>query len=322
LLPNKFDMMRGAATVALCLVSRVAAAQEKPSQVPHNDKAVYVGLIEDDRRQLARLGSKDFDPVSNRTITPVFVRDASGWKPIQQLDQKITWTVAFDGKNLGQVESEPLLPSQARLDKVAGPSSTHSILTPADKIPAVGKAEGKFNGNFETVVRRPLVVVSRPNFNDPDGWKRGIVPDQVTALVRSSFRKVFSHIRQCDASREPLNTDWNFPDSEIVTAKAYSSKKKAFLVETELRHSRCVYDVNGNDLQSLGGNQWFYVAPNRQVMYLGNRWELVDAGDYDGNGESEVIFYLAEGKDDLVETEGYVLFYDDFRRNVRYTWND
>jgi hypothetical protein len=42
------------------------------------EKAVYVGLIEDDRRQLDHPGPKDVAPVTNRTITPAFEKNAAG----------------------------------------------------------------------------------------------------------------------------------------------------------------------------------------------------------------------------------------------------
>jgi len=322
LLFHELDKMaKCGAVLALFVLFPLARAQERPSHAERDNKAVYVGLIEDDRHQLANLGPRDFGLVKNRTITPAFVKDASGWKPVKQLNQRVTWTVAFDGKKLGVVVSEPVSGSDTS-EKAPGPSDTHSILTPTDKIPEVGKPNGKFNGNFETAVRRPLVVVSEPNFTDPDGWRREGVPDQVAGPVRSSFRGVFQHVRQCDPSGEPLETDWYLSDSEIVVSKAYVSNKGSFIVETQLKHNHCVFNLDGSRLQSLEGDQWFYVAPDRQVTHLGDDWQLVDAGDYDSDRKSEVIFYVAEGRQDFVETEGYILFYDDFRRNVRFTWSD
>lgn len=308
----------GAVVALFLLLPSVSAQKSAPAL---SDTAIYVGVIEDDRQQLANLGPTDFDLVKGRTITPAFMRDASGLGPVKRLDHRVTWTVAFDGKKLGEVVSEPI-PSSEVSEKTPGPSDVHSILTPADKIPTVGKANGRFNGNFETAVRRPLVVVSQPNFADPDIWRRTNLSDPVGQLVRSSFRSTFRHVRRRDPSGEPLKTDWSPPDSEIVVSKVYGSDKGSFLVETEMRHHRCVFYHDGSRLQSLEGNQWFYVDVDRRVAHLGNDWQFLDAGDYDRDGRSEVIFYVAEGSEDFVETEGYVLFYDDFRRNVRFTWSD
>src|SRR6266849_8674964 len=316
-------------TAAVYAVPWLAIAQSIPQPVPHGTEPVYVGLIEDDRRELTRLaeGIPGPDPVPNRNITPYFVRDPSGWKPVQQLNQKIKWTIAFDGKNLGEVESEPIPAPQARPKGVWGPLCVHSILTPLSKGSIVGKAEGDprgtFNGNYGVAVRRPFVVVSKRNFSDPDHWKRSKLPDEVMGQVRLAFRGKFSHVRQCDASGEPLKHDFSVPDSEIVVVKAYGSNKGAFVVETQLKNHHCVFNMNGPELQLLEGDQWFYASPSNDVFHLGRDWNLIDAGDYDGDGKSEIIFYIAESEDDCcVATEGYILFWDDFQRNVRFTWSE
>jgi hypothetical protein len=43
---------------------------------------------------------------------------------------------------------------------------------------------------------------------------------------------------------------------------------------------------------------------------------LVDAGDYDGDGKAEVIFFVSGYNED-----GYAMFYDAFRKNVFSTWS-
>jgi hypothetical protein len=167
-----------------------------------------------------------------------------------------------------------------------------------------------------------LVVVSKPNFTDPERWKRTKLPDDLVQSIRKVFRDTFHHVRQCDSSGEPLGRDSRVLDSEIGVLKAYGSNKGSFLVETQLTKHRCVFNKDGDNLQLLEGDQWYYVTPTAVVTFLARDWELVDAGDYDGDGKSEVIFYVAESEDDAaVEKEGYILFYDDFQHSVRFTWN-
>jgi hypothetical protein len=310
----------GAALSVVCASFWLGARQEGPLQ-EQTAKAIYVGVLEDDRGQLNRLGPKDPTPVANRIITPAFEKDGSEWKTVASLNQRITWTVAFDGKKLGEVESEPR--SQVASEKGGGPTNVQVIQTPRGKIPSIGKPQGRFNGNFGRLVRRPLIVVSRPHFSDPDHWARKEPPPPAVAEVRASFRKTFRHLRQCDASGEALKDDWKIPDSEIVVSKSYGSEKREFLIETRILHNKCLFNADADDFQSLGGNQIFYVAPDdRGAVFLGLQWEMVDAGDYDGDGKSEVIFYIAQGKDVDVETEGYVLFYDHFSHSVRFVWEN
>jgi hypothetical protein len=143
-------------------------------QAQSQRETVYVGFIQDDRGELAKLGPNDSGPSKNRVVITAFSKDAMGWKTLEGLDQSVKWTVAFDGKNLGEVETRPSpAPEVAVNPNPVEASSTYAhavqaILTPADKIPAIGKPGNKFARAFETVVRRPLVVVSAPNFGDPD----------------------------------------------------------------------------------------------------------------------------------------------------------
>src|SRR5260221_2205362 len=118
---------------------RSTVAQQKATQAPDDDQAVYVGLVEDDRRQLAQLGSKDVGLVSNRTVTPAFARDVSGWKPVDHLIRTVRWTIAFDGKNLGELDSEPISEPQAHPNSLKGPLYIHSIDTPRSEERRVGK---------------------------------------------------------------------------------------------------------------------------------------------------------------------------------------
>lgn len=316
------------ALAAGSVLATLPTARSTPQVVPAGP--IYVGLIEDDRRQLTQLGDGHSvpgqksidDPVPGRTITAYFVKDGTGWNKVQQLNQGVRWTVAFDGKDLGRVESALIPTSESRPKNFPAVLCVHAILTPPTNVPAVGSAGGDFNGGWGFNVRRPLVVVSKPNFTDPEHWKRAKLPDDLVQSVRKVFHKTFPHIRQCDPSGEPLPADSRIPDSEIGVLKAYSSNKGSFIVETRLANHRCVFNMDGTELQLLEGDQWYHVTPVGEVVFLARDWKLVDAGDYDGDGKSEVIFYVAESEDDAeVETEGYILFYDDFQHSVRFTWN-
>jgi hypothetical protein len=307
---------------ALLFLGLLVMGQDRPSRAARDDGAVYVGLIEDDRRELAMKGANDSGPTRNRVIMTAFSKDAEGWKNLDGLNQKIKWTVAFDGKKLGEVESQPSPKVEAVVNENPVETSStyaravHVILTPADKVPVIGKPGGRFNGAFETVVRRPLVVVSKPNFQDPDRWKATTLPTELVQPIRTAFKQTYQHVRQCDAQGEPLKHDWEILGSELIVVKAYGSSKGFFLVETQLAHRHCVFDVNGENLANLEGTQWFSVSDNRAVRHLGNDWNLVDAGDYDADEKSEVIFFFG---DNQTGEEGFVLFYDDFHGQV--TWS-
>ena len=43
--------------------------------------------------------------------------------------------------------------------------------------------------------------------------------------------------------------------------------------------------------------------------------ELIDAGDYDNDGKSELLFWYSG-----YNRDGYILIYDDFRKSAEYIW--
>ena len=306
-------------SILLFLGLKVSLLGQQQPQLQH--EAVYVGFIQDDRRELAKKGANDSSPAKNREVIAAFSREVAGWKTLDGLNQNVKWTVAFDGKNLGEVETKPSPAPEVTVNpNPIEASSTyahaiHAIVTPANKVPTIGKPAYKFSGAFGGTVRRPLVVVSKPNFVDPDQWKPATVPSELVQPVRIAFSQAYQHVRQCDAQGEPLKQDWDVPESELAVVKTYASNKGSFLVETQLKQHRCVFDVNGKNLTSLEGIQWFFVGNDRAVRNLGSDWQLVDAGDYDADGKSEVVFFFGDSE---TGKEAYILFYDDFRGKV--TW--
>ena len=59
--------------------------------------------------------------------------------------------------------------------------------------------------------------------------------------------------------------------------------------------------------------EWYVVEPTGMVSFLNSNMWLVDAGDYDGDGKSEVLFAIS-GYDE----GGYRLYYSDFGRSAEF----
>ena len=268
---------------------------------------VFVALLDDNRGEMV-------DPpagaVPHRVIRPAFERTSSGWQQAKgsTLPTPMKWTIAFDGRNVGQVES------QATSGWDFTPYQT--IITPAAAIPTVGSPSQVFGGILgdpERKFRRPLVAISKPYFHDPDGWKRTKLPDAVKTLVRDAFRREYPHVDRCK-DEQVAEKNWNFPDSALALDGAYASKKHGFLVAASLDAGDCGWVDDPEDPQS---GPWFFVSTDGTVRRIGSFMSLLDAGDYDHDGQSEVIFFLSQPEN----TDGFILFDAGFRRPVTFSWN-
>jgi hypothetical protein len=155
--------------------------------------------------------------------------------------------------------------------------------------------------------------VSKPNFSDPDGWRRiASPPDEITNLLRDSFRRDFPHVVRCK-DEKVVQRSWQFPDSVLSFPVAYASNRGSFLVKSSLDAGHCGYVDDPNDPLS---EPWFFVDADSKVKRIGSFLYLLDAGDYDNDGRSEVIFGLNQPED----TDGFILYDADLNKCAEIVW--
>ncbi|MGB2591443.1 MAG: hypothetical protein WBG02_06650 [Candidatus Acidiferrum sp.] len=271
---------------------------------------VYIGILDDAREELRNWKA---GVAEDRIIMPAFERNDRGWTAIKSFPPKqVKWTIAFDGRKLGLVESQ----RDTEADQLTSEYSRakQRILTPAPEIPSIGKPSVKFAGVFAPgpgKFRRPLVAVSKPYFRDPDNWKRGTLPAEIARLVRAGFRRQFPHVDRC-SEEQIAERDWKFPDSAIRLGTAYISNKDSFLVATHLDAGDCGWGGHPDDPLDTFVDQWFFVSPDRAVLRIGGFDQLLDAGDYDNDGHSELIFFSMRSE----ISDAYDLVYGDFQHKV------
>lgn len=188
----------------------------------------------------------------------------------------------------------------------------HDLIS-SSALPEIGNPSRKFSGSLSMVVRRPLVLVSAPNFRDPDEWKRKQLSTGLMKQAREKFRKAFPHVRNCDKDGNASQADWKYLDSDLELLDIYGAKTGSRLVHLLLKGNQCDYIDDPDDPFV---DQWFLISPDGASLRLGGFMELVDAGDYDGDGRSEVIFALGQPEDE----DGYVLFFDDFKQKIKMSW--
>ena len=275
-----------------------AGAEERP---------VVLGVLEDTS------GHYDGDP-HYRSVRVVFRKEGGDWRafPHDCRDQKclssvtaqfpsaMNWTLAFDGRSIGQVRTT----KPERFD-FYGDVGQQKI-TGTESIPTIGKASQDFSGFQNGPVYRPLIAISKPHFSDPEQWKPAQLTPEVISLLRKQFRQKFPKVTNCANPEENVAKQWLYPDNAVKVIKAYSSKERWSVARLQLEEDRC--DGPADDPFV---DQWFSISPTEEVKFLDKAMWLVDAGDYDNDGQSELVFSI-----DDYNRGGYKLFYDHFKKEA------
>jgi hypothetical protein len=215
---------------------------------------------------------------------------------------QVNWTVSFDGKQIGRIVGRT--PSSFDFYSTIGQQTIAGSIAP----PSIGKPSADFAGFLGEPVLRPLVAVSQPNYRDPENWKPAQLSSYTIAAVRKAFRSRFPKVTNCSPLDVEHANPWPYTDANLVVKKAYSSNRHWLIAEVLLSGDEC--DGPPDDAFTP---QWFVITPEQQVRFLGSKMWLVDAGDYDNDGKSELVFSI-----DDYNRGGYELFYDDFSRHATF----
>lgn len=210
------------------------------------------------------------------------------------------WTIAFDGREIGHLSTRNS--GDSRFYSEVGQQS----ITSAEPPPTVGKPSQDFAGWVDQPVLRPLIAISQSNYRDPEQWKSSQPPAEVLKLLRSEFRRKFPKVSNCGNPGANNEKPWLYQDSNIKVVKAYSSNAGWSVVRLELEPYRC----DGPADDAFVG-QWFSISPAQEIKFLDKAMWLVDAGDYDNDGHSELVFSI-----DDYNRGGYRLFYNHFKKEA------
>jgi hypothetical protein len=274
---------------------------------------VVLGVLEDQPGYYAG------DPYF-RDVRVVFQRNGPDWQafrsncPDQDCLKKIpaeypseeAWTIAFDGKSLGTITSRA--PREYKWYASVGQEE----IVGTGPVPTVGKRSTEFAGQLGGPVYRPLIATSRPYVNDPDLWKPFTPGSDTVAAIRQQFRKQFPKLCRLGGPDGTEMKPFPYRNGDVNLVKAYGSRAGWVVARLHLQAVDCEDVEAGFDID----DPWFVVGPEGSVKYLDSGMWLVDAGDYDNDGKSELVFSI-----DRDNRGGYLLFYDDFKKHVAFEYS-
>ena len=222
--------------------------------------------------------------------------------------QGVTWTITFDGKSRGRLESA--LPDRWLYYAHIGVQ----LIRPNSAVPRFGKPTADFEPFDANVpVYRPVVLVSRPQASqlqtsqlrvqDPQKWKPA-------KLGNGDLRRAFADFRRQVRTED---SGVEFSDGDVRPGKAYRSAAGEVLFALAIRGPKPPADGPPGPAWSP---HWFVANGAGPIRFLGSEMALIDAGDYDNDGQSEVVFMKVG-----YNFTGYMLFFDDFRQSVEFGWS-
>jgi hypothetical protein len=232
--------------------------------------------------------------------------------------ESVTWTITFDGKSRGRLESA--LPDRWLYYAHIGVQ----LIRPNSAVPRFGKPTADFEPfGADTPVYRPVVLVSQPQasqlqtsqlqtsqlqtsqlrVHDPQKWKPAKLGNGDLRRVLADFRR---QVRTESSGVE-------FSDGDVRPDKVYRSAAGEVLFALAIRGPKPPADGPPGPAWSP---HWFVANGAEPIRFLGSEMALIDAGDYDNDGQSEVVFLKVS-----YNFTGYMLFFDDFRQSVEFGWS-
>ena len=276
----------------------------------NNDKGfIYLGALETAQTD------------SIKIVRVLFFKSGNEWHSLEKViadsnlyPSLINWFIAFDGKEIGTFHSK-IAPIKFKDALWTYPRDAYH--SPVEKkLPTIGNPDSNFmSWSFEENYR-PLVVVSKDNCNDPENWKP-YLPN------RTDISKIYPIYKEYILKR--LNID-TLDILKLKYLKSYQSNTLNQLIQigmiTEINDAEYVqypiwiYKSNAGEIRNLSKVIDYGFCQDEFEDDDLSSCTLVDAGDYDADGKTEVVFWSSRYNGD-----GYVLFYNDFNKMTDFVWS-
>jgi hypothetical protein len=253
---------------------------------------------------------------NSRHVRLAFQKDGRSWRAFpsncrneaclktvsSQYPREVVWTIAFDGRSLGKVTGRT--PQDFHFYSHVGLQE----IVDSNPVPTVGKQSSEYGSSRGAPVYRPLVANSQPYFKDPESWKPSQPSDDLMVLLRQYFRRKFPKLCKNSKPDETKLELFLYRAEDVKLVKAYSSTKGWTVARLHLGEA---IDCNDVEAGFEIDDPWFAVDPQESVQYLDAGLWLVDAGDYDNDGKSELVFAINRDNEG-----GYELFYNNFKSHA------
>jgi hypothetical protein len=251
---------------------------------------------------------------SGTAVRALFAKSKTGWTSLSSesaargidLD-KINWVIALHSRKMGKIRT--IDPGFTTPYQWTYPRDRLLNISPNQIIPHVGDKLHLFAGWCRAPKNRPLVVVSNGGVSDPDNWKPFEPEASLIARVFVQFRKHAGPAVICPGHSDS-SVPFSYTSNDLETLAGYKDRSGRKLISVRLKPR-----TDGCDGPTDAAWDAHTFLVTAQSTYLGAGLSLVDAGDYDANGKSELLFWFSGYNQD-----GYVLFSSDLAKETEYLW--
>jgi len=240
---------------------------------------------------------EEWTPFLNNCRNPTCLKTATSHYPTE-----VSWTIAFDGGKVGNLTSR----TPIDFSWYGGVGQQQIISKGA--VPTRGAKSQELGG----LLYRPLIANSKPYFKDPEAWKTATLPPAATAVLRQAFRQKFPKLCRFNEADHSNLEPYAYKNEDVKLVKSYKSASGWVVSRLHLDAIDCSDVEAGDDID----DPWFVMDTGKSIRYLDSGIRLVDAGDYDNDGRSELVFSINR------ENEGgYEIYYNDFRKHATFKFN-
>ena len=225
------------------------------------------------------------------------------------LRTKMEWAVIYEGKKLGSLETNDPgfsteYPWTYPRDRVLNP-------TPGQSLPAIKNVDQRFHGWCSTPADRPLIVISNGLVVDPSKWAPSTLSVKEKERLFGAFKKTAGRAFVCPNNAE-VPVSFRYTMKHVEFFNCLKDKNGRQLATMRLRPVNESETCDG-PLETAWDQHTFLLSGG--VTYLGVGLELVGAGDFDGDGQSELLFWHSGYNED-----GYLLFSSGLKHKAKYLW--
>jgi hypothetical protein len=178
-----------------------------------------------------------------------------------------------------------------------------------NEIPDYEVSQERYDGFGVRGVKRPIVLVTDKKDHDSDQWQRislQNIPDDISQLVLDYLKDQHEKemlmlkndkVNPKDVDITPID---KYTKNELRMTEAWKSKTGSILYGIGYSRETVILTVNNDD--PIIHKIFILAEHDKTPVFIHDQLELVDIGDYDGNGDSEFIFWTTKENRD-----GYIL---------------